>query len=329
MLMVINLALASVSLLTALLVATHTLQLWNLLALAFVIAILGVSQITASQTIIVDIVPRAQLLGANALYSAAANLALVIGPALAGIFLARAGVEYAFYFSTLLYIGSAVTARRIRVKMERHGEGKAVASIWQELRGGVHYVAQTPVLQWLLLLGISAIAVGVWFTLVPRFARDFLESGATGYGAILSARGIGGLIGVIALIAAGRIRRLSPILLACALAFAMLVILFAFSSSMTLATILAFGLGIVFIWWPSTLRTAFQLSATDEMRGRVMSLFALVGQILTLGWLVGGMLSEAIGPQAAMILTAILCVGINVLAFASSPVLRAIGRDEE
>jgi hypothetical protein len=60
-----------------------------------------------------------------------------------------------------------------------------------------------------------------------------------------------------------------------------------------------------------------------------MSLFALVGQALTLGWFVGGILSEAMGPRSALVLVAILCVAINVLAFVSSPALRAIGHDEE
>lgn len=327
MLIVLTLSLSFVALLTALLVATDTVQLWHLLALAFVIALLNVSGSTVSQTMIADIVPRAQLFSANALYSASANLAIVVGPLLAGILLSRVGVEYAFYFSAFLYIGSALTLTRIRV--EKRTQGKSVTSVWQDLKGGLHYVAQTAVLQWLLVLGLTVVAVGVWFALLPRFARDVLDSGATGYGAILSARGIGGLVGMITLIAAGRVKRLALVLMACSLGFATLVVGFSFSSSMLLATIFAFGLGIVFVWWPSSLRTAFQLAATDEMRGRVMSLFSLVAQILTLGWFVGGVLSEIMGPRAAMILVGILCAGLNVLAYLRSHTLRNIGRDEQ
>jgi predicted MFS family arabinose efflux permease len=190
-------------------------------------------------------------------------------------------------------------------------------------------VAQTPILQWLLLLGITVIAVGVWFALLPRYARDVLDAGATGYGSILSARGLGGLVGVITLIVAGRVKRLAAVLMACSLGFATLVIAFAFSSSIFVATILAFGLGIVFIWWPSTLRTAFQLSAIGAMQGRVMSLFSLIGQLLTLGWFVGGVLSEAIGAQAAMVIVAFLCAGANILAYIRSPALRIVDRDGE
>jgi hypothetical protein len=178
------------------------------------------------------------------------------------------------------------------------------------------------------LLGISAVSVGAWLTLVPRYALDFLDSGATGYGAVLSARGVGGLVGVVTLIAAGRVKRIGAILLACAGAFCVLVIAFSFTRSMLVATAIAFALGIVFLWWPSTLRTAFQFSATDEMRGRVMSLFSLVGQILTMGWLLGGVLSEAFGPQNAMIAVALFCLGVNLIAYLSSPALRRLGRDE-
>jgi MFS family permease len=82
MLIVLKLAMAAVALLTALLVAFGMIQLWHLVVLAFIIALFNVSGTTASQTMIVDIVPREQLFTANALYSAAANLAIVIGPCL-------------------------------------------------------------------------------------------------------------------------------------------------------------------------------------------------------------------------------------------------------
>ncbi len=326
MLIVLSLAMATVALLTALLIATGTIQIWHLLALAFIIAVLHVSRMTASQTMIVDIVPREQLFGANALFSAASNIALVIGPALAGIILANAGVEYAFYFSAFLFVMSAITAARIHIAPRERKQ--AMTSVWHDLLEGLRFVGQTPVLQWLLVLGISAVSVGAWLTLVPRYALDFLDSGATGYGAILSARGIGGLVGVLLLLAAGRVKRLGLILLGCAIGFSLLVVAFAFARAMLLASVIAFGLGIVFVWWPSTLRTAFQLSTTDEMRGRVMSLFSLVGQILTMGWLLGGILSQTMGPQAAMIAVAVFCFGLNGLAYWRSPALRNLGGDE-
>jgi predicted MFS family arabinose efflux permease len=324
MLMLVRLALAATALLTALLVGGDLIQIWHLLALAFVIAVLDVSGLTAGQTMIIDAVPREELFNANALFSAALNLALVLGPALVGVILAQADVSWAFGFSALLYIGSALAASRIYVGQQQR-ESHAT-SVWFDLQEGVRFVRQTSVLQWLLIVGLSGIAVGVWFALVPRFAKDVLESGATGYGAILSARGVGGLVGVLMLLLAGRVRHIAAVLVGCMVVFALLVMFFALSTSMLVATTTAFGLGIVFVWYPATLRTAFQFSAVDAMRGRVMSLFSMLGQRLGFGWFIGGVLSEWIGPQFAIMSCALLAVAVHLVAYARSADLRKLGR---
>ena len=324
MLMLVRLGLAATGLLTALLVGGNLVQVWHLLALAFLVALLNVTGLTAGQTMIIDAVPRDELFNANALYSAAMNLALVVGPAIAGVILARTNVAYAFAFSTALYIGSALAVSRIQVEQQRRDI--AATTVWSDLKGGMDFVRQTPILQWLMWIGITSISVGVWFALVPGFARDVLESGAIGYGAILSARGIGGLVGVTMLLLAGRVQRIAVVLVGCMIGFAILVTLFALSQSMMVATAAAFGLGIVFVWYPSTLRTAFQFSAGDAMRGRVMSLFSMLAQLLGFGWLVGGALSVLIGPQPTMILCALLAMAVHVLAYLRSADLRSLGR---
>lgn len=324
MLMTVRIALAATALLTALLVGLEQVQVWHLLALAFGVALFNVSGLTAGQTMIIDSVPREELFNANALFSAAVNLAQVLGPALAGIVLARANIGWAFAFSALLYIGSALAASRIRAQQQKRDT--RAASVWLDLKEGIHFVGQSSVLQWLLIIGLGGIAVGVWFALVPRFAKDVLASGATGYGAILSARGAGGLIGVLLLLLAGRVRRIAVVLVASMVIFALLATTFALSSSMLVAAATAFGLGIVFVWYPATLRTAFQFSATDTMRGRVMSLFSMLGQLLGFGWFVGGALSERFGPQSAIIGCALLAVTVHVVAYARSVDLRQLGR---
>lgn len=324
MLMVVRLALSATALLTALLVGGDLIQIWHLLALAFVVAVLDVSGLTAGQTMIIDAVPRDELFNANALYSAALNLSLVVGPALAGLILAYTDGAWAFAFSALLYIGSTLAVSRIHV--DQAPRDISATSVWSDLQGGIHFVRQSAVLQWLLIIGLSGIAVGVWAALVPRFAKDLLASGATGYGAILSARGAGGLVGGNLLLLAGSVQRIAIVLVGCMVGFALLVTIFALSRSMVVATATTFGLGIVFVWYPSTLRTAFQFSATDTMRGRVMSLFSMLGQLLGFGWFVGGALSTWIGPQIAMISCALLAVAIHVLAYVRSAGLRNLGR---
>ncbi|MEZ4869763.1 MAG: MFS transporter [Caldilineaceae bacterium] len=325
MLIIIQLVLTGVALLTMLLVAADLIHIWHLLALAFIISLVDVSGMTASQTLIMDQAPRVQLFSANAVYTATNNLAIVVSPALTGLIIAHFGVTHAFGFSVLLFAGAlwAITNLRIATPIPERTD----TSIRHDFQEGVHYVRQTPVLRWLMVIGLTVIAVGVWPVVVPRYARDVLNAGATGYGAILSARGVGGLVGMITLISAGNVKRLGRVLLGCALAFALLAILFVQTTVLWTAVATSFGLGIIFIWWPATLRTAVQLSATDAMRGRAMGLFSLMMQILTFGWLVGGLLSDAIGSQLAMMAMAALCAAGNLLVYMRSAEVRAIGQD--
>ncbi len=223
MLTMVRLSLSAVALFTALLVATNVIQVWQLLILTFLIAPIDVTGNTTSQTMIIDTVPRAELFSANALFSAAVNLALVLGPALAGLILAHAGIAYAFFFSTAMYVCSAIAASCIEVEQRR--QDKSTTTVWADLKGGIQFVRHTPILQWLVLIGLSAIGVGVWFSLVPRFAKDVLEIGATGYGSILSARGAGGLVGVVLLLAANRVERLTVVLVGSYICFTLLVTL--------------------------------------------------------------------------------------------------------
>jgi predicted MFS family arabinose efflux permease len=322
---VVYLALSAVALFYAFLVTTEIIQIWQMFVMAFAIALMEVSARTASQTMIVDTVPREELFNANALFSAAVNLAVVVGPAIAGLILAHAGVSYTFAFSAAMFIASAVAASFVQVENRR--QGKSTTTVWQDFKGGLRFVVETPALRWLLLVGLSVIAGGAWLALVPRYAKDVLEIGATGYGSILSARGAGGLVGVLLLLATGRVERLGAVLVGSFLCFTLLATLFALSNVVFLAILAAFGIGIIFSWYPNALRTAFQFTATEEMRGRVMSLFALVGQLVTFGWFVGGSLSEWIGPQLAIIILAVAGSAIHLLGWVRSPELRSLGRN--
>jgi hypothetical protein len=99
----------------------------------------------------------------------------------------------------------------------------------------------------------------------------------------------------------GNIRSVGRILLVVPVAFSVLLIAFAFVNTLEMAWVVTFGIGAIIPWWANTLRTAFQIPASEEMRGRVMALFALTGQSIQFGWFVGGMSSELAGPQATLI----------------------------
>jgi len=85
-------------------------------------------------------------------------------------------------------------------------------------------------------------------------------------------------------------------------------------------------IGATIAWWANSIRTMFQLTAKDEMRGRVMSLFGLISQTIALGWLLGGAVSELVGPQATFIIAAVTVFALYLFAYIRSPELRQIGQ---
>ena len=127
------------------------------------------------------------------------------------------------------------------------------------------------------------------------------------------------------MIAAGSVRALGKILVVSALAFTLLMLVFIFSTSIVLSASIAAGFGFIIVWWANSMRVAFQISSRDEMRGRVMSIFAIITQMFAVSWLLGGALSELIGPQATMISGMAVCAAFYVAAYVRSPEIRALG----
>ena len=310
---------------TAALISTGAIELSHVIVLAFVAAAAASFGVTLSQTLVVDIVGRDRVFSANAFFGMAMTVSAVVGPASGGVLIARFGVEAAFYAVAVFVASAAVFASLVRVG------GPAPrcrdTSVMDDLRAGLRYAMATPALRWLLLLGFLLVFAGMYLPLVPRYVRDVLGAGPEGYGTLLAAMGLGGLVGSATLIVAGNVRSLALLLVASAVLFLALMVVFAFSTTLLLSSAVSFGFGILIVWWSTAVRTAFQITAADEMRGRVMGLLAVNVQMLTLAWLAGGLSSELIGPRATMILGAAVTAFFYVVAYARSPDLRRVGKE--
>ncbi len=309
---------------TGALIAVDAIELYHVIVLAFAAAAAASFGVTLSQTLVVDVVGRDRVFSANAFFGMATTVSAVGGPALGGFLIARFGVDAAFYAIGAVGAAAAAFASLVRVKGPAPRPGDT--SVMDDLREGLRYAMATPALRWLLFLGFLLVFAGMYLPLVPRYVRDVLGAGAEGYGTLLAAMGLGGLVGSATLIAAGNVRSLALLLTTSAVLFLALMVVFAFSTTLWLSSAVSFGFGILIVWWSTAVRTALQVTASDEMRGRVMGLMAINMQMLTLAWLVGGVSSELIGPRATMILGAAVTAFFYVLAYARSSDLRGVGK---
>jgi MFS family permease len=257
--------LASLSLTLGILVGLDKIQLWHIVVVAFPSALLATLRMTAGSAMVVDVVGRQLVFGANAASTAITNIARFAGPALGGWLLAKHGADMAFYFVFFSLTTGAIFLWFIRI--ENPVKADKSKSLLADFKLGITYIVGTPELRWLAVLALSILAAGISMPLVPRWARDVIGSEADGYAVILVGGGVGGLIGAIALMLAPPFKQLAKLLVVVAVVWSIAMVGFSFTTTLIPAAI-AFGIqGGAVVWWANTIRTMFQLAARDDMRG--------------------------------------------------------------
>jgi MFS family permease len=161
-----------------------------------------------------------------------------------------------------------------------------------QLREGLHYVRVTPVvLMAILVLGLVA-TVGMNFgVLIPAYAQDVLDSGASGYGFLMAASGVGSLFAALWLAFGGR-GRLAFIAFG-AIVLGLSEVGLGISLSFPVAMLLMVGVGFGGILMAATVNTTLQMAVPDGLRGRVMSVYTTIfaGSTPVGGPLMGGLAS--------------------------------------
>jgi MFS family permease len=195
----------------------------------------------------------------------------------------------------------------------------APTSLGKAVGTGLTYAWKTRYVLGLLTLSALAAVFGRSYqALLPIFARDIWDAGASGYGLLLSAAGAGALIGALGLAAFGRDWRQGVLMVISGIAFSVLLVLFALSPSFGLGLLLLFAAGVAATVFTTLISTQLQITSPHELRGRVMSLYAitLIG-LPSLGALAVGAMAESLGglqgaPEAVVIGAVILGVGVLV-----------------
>jgi predicted MFS family arabinose efflux permease len=171
--------------------------------------------------------------------------------------------------------------------------------LWRDLVDGFRYVRNRPRVSALLVLsGVNSLFGAPYFTLVPIYARDIFHLGETGLALMMGTAGAGALMGALLVAYLGDFRRKGWLVLGGSIAFGIFIASFALSPRLALSLVFLFGLGFSLVVCVATINTLLQKLVTDEMRGRVMSMFILsfIGTI-PIGNLVAGTASNHFGPQ--------------------------------
>ena len=305
-LFVTQLTLAALALVLAALVVSGRVRYWHVGVVAVLAGLAQAFDMPARQSYMAEMVGKA-----DALNSAAFNAARIVGPAVAGLIIARFGVVPAFVVNALGILAVGLTLLTLpggRVAARRG------TTMVEEIAEGLSYAARTPVIRLVLgMLLVVSITVFNFTVYVPLLARHVLGLGAEGFGFLMAALGVGAVAGALTV---GFWRApelpLSGMLTASALALAGLLSLSA-ARHVLVAVPLLFVTGFFGLVLVASCNTRLQLAAPDELRGRMMSLYALVwGGVFPIGAFCVGAMSEAWGVSTAFAVSG--TTGLTALA---------------
>jgi predicted MFS family arabinose efflux permease len=297
------------------LVWTGAVEYWHVGAMALVAGLAQTLDQPARQSFVAEMVGKDDMINAVALNSASFNAARIVGPAVAGVLIARFGIAPAFLINS---VGFAIVVAVLSSLRVREGPGRRRdTTVLEEIREGLAYALRTPTIRLVLLL-ILVVSYCVFnFTVyVPLLAKTVLRLGPEGFGLLMAALGVGAVSGALTVGTIGsRQPRARDMFAAAAVACCGLVVMSAVRQ-VWLAALVLFAIGFSGIIMVAGGNTAMQLSAPDELRGRVMSLFTLVwGGIFPVSAFMVGAISERWGVSIAFLVNGV--AGLGALGFAA------------
>jgi len=281
----------------ATLTLTGTVRVGHVLVLACCLGVANAFDIPARQSFISQMVGREDLVNAIALNSSMVTGARILGPTLAGVTVAALGEGWCFFangVSFLAVLAGLLAMRDLPPARTTPHQASPLAHIAE----GFRYVGRTsPMRALLLMLGVVSLMGVPYSTLMPAIADRVLGRGADGVGILLSGAGVGALLGALTLASRKGVAGLERWAAGCAVLFGVSLVAFSLSHAFWLSFALLVPTGYGFMVQMASTNTLLQSMSPEAMRGRVMSVYAMMFMgTAPMGALLAGTLAAHIGP---------------------------------
>ena len=318
------------SMVLALILAARTLegriQIWELFVLSTLLGVVNAFDIPARQSFLVEMVGREDLMNAIALNSTMFNGARIIGPAIAGVLVAKIGEGWCFFANGISYIAVIVGLLLMRVEPLRRKA--ATLPPWETIREGFHYVGRTvPIRAIVQLIALVSFAGLPYTVLMPIFADKILHGGAQTLGVLMGATGLGALCGALFMASRTALKGFTLWIPCGAAGFSVSLAGFALSSNVWLSCALLLLAGFAIMIQTSASNTLIQSIVPDHLRGRTMSVYTMmfIG-IGPIGAMVSGFAAESFGARLTVLIGAAICLAASAGFAFRLPAIRPIAR---
>ncbi len=288
-----NGVISALALTLGVLTLSGVVQVWHVVLLAFVMGTAFSFEMPSRQSLVSHTVEPKEVVNAVGLNSVAFNTAAVIGPALAAVLIELIGEGGVFLVNAASHLVIVPAALMMRPVKGSPSQGGILANVVDGLR----YVRRAPELLGLVLLGATlSLLARPYGQLMPVFARDILEAGASGLGALNAATGAGALVGAVLVATSGSYPRRGLVLVLSGAGFGAALVLFSLSTSFVLSLVIAIGLGFFSAFAGINSNAMLQTHSDPRMRGRVLSLHGLsMMGVVPLGVMLEGALGSLVG----------------------------------
>jgi len=317
----------------------HLITVPEIFVLAALLGVVNAFDIPGRQAFLVEMVGKEDLINAIALNSSMFNGARIIGPAIAGVLVAKIGEGWCFFANAASYIAVIIGLLMMRLQPRTHWpQGSPIAHMIE----GFRWVRDTaPIRALLLLLGLVSLVAMPYTVLMPVFADRVLrgggehlavligshDPGAVRLGILMGATGVGALLGALTLATRTGVYGLGRwITFSCA-GFAVSLMAFSLSRNFWLSTTLLVPVGYCMMLQMSASNTLIQAMVPDDLRGRVMSIYSMMFMgMAPFGAFLGGAVANRLGAPLAVLMGAVAGLGGAAMFGIRLPKIRAEAR---
>jgi MFS family permease len=275
-------------------------QPWHIIVLAFLLGVANAFDAPARLALAPELVDRKDLTNAIALNATMFNIATIVGPAAAGLVYAAFGPGWCFFLNGLSFV--AVIIALLLMKLPRQQDKIRRLAPLQELGDGIRYVFHEKiVLSLIALIGIISLFGFSFITLFPAWSVEILGGGVEINGLLNSARGVGALIAALGLASMGSAHSRGRILTIGTFITPLLLFIFSLIHWLPLSLFILMGIGGALILVINLINSLIQTEVSDELRGRVMSIYSLTFfGTMSIGSLLIGQIAGLFSERAAL-----------------------------
>jgi MFS family permease len=304
---------------------TGLVQPWHVLVLALLLSVANAFDAPARVSFVKEMVPKEDMTNAIALNATMFNVATVSGPAIAGVTYSLVGPAWCFLINGLSFIAIIVGLLMMRIDAAPRSALKTQAA--KEIIEGLRYVRSQGLI---LSLTVSMAVVGIFgmgmLSLLPAWAVDVLGGDVTTNGWLVSMRGLGSLVAALMLASLGRLQIRGKLWTIGSILMPVMLFAFAWARWLPLSLGLLTLVGWSFIMMANNSNAMIQSVVSDELRGRVMSIYTLAFfTSMPLGSVIAGFVAERIGAPLTLAGASLVLLAMAAGTFVFIPKIRAEG----